>query len=148
MRTRTVLTLLAGSVTVHLAISCANVADHGGSGSLADAIADVVRDALGGETPKADAAPPAGWTSDEVPCDKSFVSSGLTLYYAEKAYPGRTKEDLAHAIVLDCATEMMGFPVPPTTECGVRPPLLKDGALIAQCGRGSAGRVRFLVPPP
>lgn len=144
MRTRSVALLLCGSAIVHVALSCANIADHSDrQASLTDALTDV----LTGGDGKAEAAPPAGWTSDEIACDKTYDYAGTKVFYAEKAYPGRPREDLAHVIVLDCGTTLVAPTSPPGFPCITRQVSVDDGRLAVTCG-SAPGKVRLLVPPP
>lgn len=121
------------------AISCSSPAAE-----LADAAVDAALDAIGPtkDASADDAAPPAPTTVDEVVCDKQYP--GVVGVFAEKSYPGRTKEDLARARVVNCNVTNV-----PTGACGAGLPLVKDGMLFVYCGTDLDGRkVTLVVPPP
>lgn len=127
---------LASLFAVACSSPAAEVAD-----AIADALSPDVREASAAE----DAEPPptpAPPTIDEVVCDKQYP--GVVGVFAEKAYPGRTKEDLARGTVVNC--NVAGNRPPGV--CAASNPMVGDGIAIAYCGTSLDGqRVKLIVPP-
>lgn len=131
MRFRHVAFILAGSVAVFVACAAEQAATHSSAtdSGVADAVA--VPDAKAGPTPPST-------TVDVVPC-----VGGV----AEKAYPGRTKEDLARAVTLVCGTTLPD-PLPAKGyACYSGNVTVKDGAAASWCPSGVTS-VTFVAPPP
>ncbi len=150
---RKAIALVACSFVVHAAVSCASaVADRTeghDAGTFADAvaetIADAVRETFGGDDAKpAEAAPDApAFTVDEVPCTTEKNWAGTRATFAEKAYAGRSKEELARVSVLVCG----GTPTVEGYEChrdrgGVV--FVRDGSIAVMCSAPAVAR--FVVP--
>lgn len=150
MRLRTVAALLAGSTLVSTLTRCASSSSTPLGAGRQDAAAIV--DVLSGEEATAEAAPPGpGTTVDEVACDKTYAGPGGTsLHYAEKEYPGRSKDDLARAVVLDCGTQGRAYSVVLPGYTCVKSPVVnvRDGAIASTCAETASGSLRFIVPPP
>lgn len=137
MKAHDVIVFLAGSLVVGLACS-ANLE--------APSAVNVVRDAgvidFGVPEVRADDATtpgPTPATVDTVPCDKV---AGTTRY-AERAYAGRSKEDLARATALACGGASS---LPVEYSCAPVGVGVQDGKLAAYCPQGVTG-VTFIVPP-
>jgi len=108
-------------------------------GGLLDAITNPEHDAI--------AAP--GATVVDEQCDKTFVANTQTQVYAEHAFPGKTKNDLAgvQAVV---HYHPGVFSPPPGYADQVWGVLVKDGAVAVQCGAQSSPSldgVTFILPP-
>lgn len=146
MRIRQVLALVVGSWFVSLA--CAGPAPRDvdrDAGRVLDAVADLLEDVLDLDTSVADAkaddaAPAPTVTVDEVKC----TGDAGTFVIIEKAYPGRTVNDLARATAVwddPAGTIPGGFKWAKSASL-----LIRDGAIGMQCVVGQT--VRFIVPPP
>ena len=119
----------AGSAAIFIACAAEQAATHpsAGDSGVADAIG--VLDAKAGPTPPST-------TVDVVPC-----VGGI----AEKAYPGRSKEDLARATAMFCVADGATANAPPGYNCSVAAVWVKDGAIALRCG--SVSSVTLTVPP-
>lgn len=131
MRLRDAFAFLVGSVVVYVACA-AHPSDQTATGldsGVSDAKAD---DASASPKP----------LIDDVKCDKSYATASGTLWYAEHAYAGRSKEDLARGVAVIC-----GSSGPPGFSCYSSPLFVRDGAVsVAGCAMGDT--VRFVLPPP
>lgn len=158
MRARDVVVFLAGSMIVAAACAAQNAVTNAvpsDAGRDAVGVSDVRE--LDAETVSDDAAPlidfglpeakaddattPAAFNVDDVPCDQQING----VWYAVKAYPGRTKEDLARVKTVVCGVLLNQ---PPGFDCsasfGV---LVRDGEIAAMCGSTTkATSVRVVLP--
>jgi len=134
MQWKVVVGSLLGSLVVAVACSSQHADNSPSDGGVVDAIVDalgldhVESDAMAGEKP----------TIDTVSCDKTAGSYA----YAEKAYPGRSKEDLSRASAMIC-----GGSVIPGYDCGKAEFAVKDGGIAVICG-SKTGVVATIVLPP
>lgn len=155
MRISRVLWVLVGSFAVSAACSASKESSSSSpasdAGRLVDAVADVVRDALGLDTSVSDAkadGPPAPTppTVDSVTCS---VERG-SYVYAEKAYPGRLMDDLARSVtaVVCYPSDIYGSGY----TCGTAGFSVRDGSVAFMCGaKGSTvlpASVKFIAVTP
>ena len=160
MRTRNVLWLLGGSFTVYVAVACAaskgesGPSSSGHDGGVLDAVVDAVKDSLGvgDDAPVNDAsAGPGSWSSDPLTCDRAYVAGSppaLAGYkWAEKTYPGRTKEDLARGVAVLCHTGGADTSAPPGYSCAPWPIRVRDGAIAVDCATTNIASLSVTMPP-
>jgi hypothetical protein len=128
---------LVGALVVAAACSSSPRTDvaPSDSGGVVDAIADV----LGLDHVESDAVAAEKPTIDTVKCDKTAGSYA----YAEKMYPGRTKEDLARASALICGGTLF-----PGYDCASAGIVVRDGAIAVACGSKTGLIATIVMPPP
>lgn len=122
--------MLAGSAAIFVACAAEQAATRSGASDSGVADAIGVLDAKAGPTPPST-------TVDVVTC-----VGGV----AEKAYPGRTKEDLVRTSVMLCGQPLVD-PLPARGyTCVVAGIAVKDGSVAAYCN--TAKEATFVAPPP
>jgi len=122
---------------------------------LRDALADAITD----PTPDADAAEPTGPTSFDEPCDIDIeYAPGSHIFFADHAFPGKTKAELSAIRVVLTFDEDIAKRSPTLappgyfSETSAQLLLRDDGTVATWCGSGTsassfiAKTVTFVVP--
>ena len=145
------LKLVGGSVVVYLAVAACGsgarlVATNDASAPQDSSIVDAIVDAVTDPVPEAQAGLPPIVAVE--PCNKTFVISSTTWVYAEHAFPGKTKTDLASVQTLTHYLPGQ-MPAPPgySEELGL--PWARDGYSAQLCGTQptpSVDSVTFILP--
>ncbi|MGZ3454444.1 MAG: hypothetical protein ACXVEF_32860 [Polyangiales bacterium] len=134
MRWRMVGAVLVGSMVV--AAACAST-NNAGSGAAEDGgVVDALADALGLDHVEGDAQAAEKPTVDTVKC---AAGGSASSFFAQKAYPGRSKEDLVRGAAMVC-----GYP---DGLCVQSPLGLKDGLVSVTCGSADQSAT-FVMPSP
>ncbi len=140
MRWKMVGAVLVGSVVVAAACASSNERTHRNGTDVG--VLDALADALGLDHVASDALAAENPTIDEISCAK--VASGD--WYASKAFPGRSRADLARGSALRCYTKVDadGF------GCHQYGMDVKDGAVRVICGADGSVlpiAVTIVMPP-